>query len=151
MTTTTRIAGSVFSLGSSMTLLLDSHTVLWVTEDSPKLGRTARRRCDAALAAGELAIPTIVFYEIGRGLRRGRIEGPANIGDWRARILSMGVREVPVSANIAIRASDLENLSGDPIDRMIVATALVEEVSLMTADQRILDWAGRLHRPHARH
>lgn len=62
----------------------------------------------------------------------------------------MGVREVPLSAEIAIRASDLDNLSGDPLDRMIVATALVEEASLMTADQRILDWPGRLRRHDAR-
>jgi PIN domain nuclease of toxin-antitoxin system len=95
-------------------------------------------------------IPTIVFYEIGRGLRRGRIEGPGNVRDWRARILSMGVREVPLSADIATRASDLGNLSGDPIDRLIVATALVEQASLMTADQAILDWPGRLQRHDAR-
>src|SRR5258708_1302443 len=146
----TRIAGCAFSPGNSMTLLLDSHTVLWVTEDSPKLGRAARRRCDAALAAGELAIPTIVFYEVGRGLRRGRLRGPTSIRDWRARILSTGVHEIPLSAEIAIRASDLENLSGDPLDRLIVATTLVEEGSLMTADQPILDWSGRLQRHDAR-
>lgn len=133
-----------------MTLLLDSHTVLWATEDSPRLGRAARRRCDRALAAGELAIPTIVFYEIGRGLKRGRIEGPASVVDWRARILSLGVREVALSAEIAMRASDLENLPDDPIDRLIVATALVEEALLMTADQVILDWPGRLERQDAR-
>jgi len=62
----------------------------------------------------------------------------------------MGVREVLLSAEIAIRSSDLENLSGDPLDRLIVATALIEEASLMTADQRILDWPGRLHRQDAR-
>jgi len=133
-----------------MTLLLDSHTVLWVTEDSPNLGRAARRRCNAALAAGELAIPTIVFYEIERGLRRGRIRGPSSVSDWRSRILSLGVREVPLSADIAMRASDLENLSGDPLDRLIVATALVERAVLLTADQPILDWRGNLDRRNAR-
>jgi PIN domain nuclease of toxin-antitoxin system len=62
----------------------------------------------------------------------------------------MGVREVSLSAEIAIRAADLENLSGDPLDRLIVATALVEEAFLMTADQAILDWPGRLQRHDAR-
>ena len=116
----------------------------------PRLGKAARRRCDVALGAGELAIPTIVFYEIGRGLSRGRIEGPSSISEWRARILSMGVREVPLSAEIAIRASDLENLSRDPLDRLIVASALVERASLMTADLPILGWPGRLQRYDAR-
>jgi PIN domain nuclease of toxin-antitoxin system len=62
----------------------------------------------------------------------------------------MGVREISLSAEIAIRASELENLSRDPMDRLIIATALVEQASLMTADQAILDWSGRLQRHDAR-
>jgi PIN domain nuclease of toxin-antitoxin system len=58
----------------------------------------------------------------------------------------LGVREVPLSADIAIRASDLLNLSGDPLDRIIVATALVEQAVLLTADRRILDWPGQVQR-----
>ena len=127
-----------------MTLLLDTHTILWMTEQVPRLGRGARRRCDAALAASELAVPTIVFYEVGRALLRGRVEGPPSVRDWRARILSLGMREIPLSAEIAIRAADLENLRRDPCDRIIVATALVEDAVLLTADQPILKWSGRL-------
>ena len=132
-----------------MTLLLDTHPIVWLTEQVPRLGRAARRRCDAALAAGEIAVPAVVFYELGRGLSRGRIEGPGSVREWRMRLLSMGVREISLSAEIAIRASELENLSRDPMDRLIIATALVEQASLMTADQAILDWSGRLQRHDA--
>jgi PIN domain nuclease of toxin-antitoxin system len=45
-----------------------------------------------------------------------------------------------------MRAADLQNLSGDPLDRVIVATALVERAVLLTADQRILDWPGQVPR-----
>jgi PIN domain nuclease of toxin-antitoxin system len=83
-------------------------------------------------------------------LRSGRVGGSASVRDWRARILSLGVREISLSADIAIRASDLENLSGDPLDRLIVATALVERAVLLTADQPILDWRGNLDRRDAR-
>src|ERR1700704_2780053 len=110
-----------------MTLLLDTHTALWVTEDAPKLGRNARRACNAALAADEIAIPTIAYYEIGRLLRRGRVGPVSSVRDWRARILSLGVREVDLTAEIAVRASDLEDLPRDPIDRVVVASALVEQ------------------------
>jgi PIN domain nuclease of toxin-antitoxin system len=72
------------------------------------------------------------------------------VREWRTRILSLGVREVPLSADVAMRASDLENLSGDPSDRVIVATALVEQAVLVTADQRILEWRGELERRDAR-
>jgi PIN domain nuclease of toxin-antitoxin system len=133
-----------------MTLLLDTHTILWMTEQVPKLGRAARRSCDAALAAGELAIPTVAIFEIGWGLRRGRIEGPADVRAWRNRILSLGVREVGLSAEVAMTAMELEDLHGDPFDRVIVATALTEDAVLLTADRPLLAWPGRLHRQDAR-
>jgi len=50
----------------------------------------------------------------------------------------------------AIRASEIENLSGDPIDRIVVATALVEDAILLTADGSLLDWPGRMRRQDAR-
>ena len=80
---------------------------------------------------------------------RGRVEGPASVRDWRARILSLGAREVPLSAEIAMRAADLESLRRDPCDRIIVATALVEDAVLLTADRPILEWPGRLRRQDA--
>jgi PIN domain nuclease of toxin-antitoxin system len=61
----------------------------------------------------------------------------------------LGVRELPLSAELAIRASELEYLSGDPVDRFIVATALVEQAVLLTADALILSWAGPLRRQDA--
>jgi PIN domain nuclease of toxin-antitoxin system len=121
-----------------------------MTEQVPKLGRAARRSCDAALAAGELAIPTVVIFEIGWGLRRGRIEGPADVRAWRNRILSLGVREIGLSAEVAMAAVGLEDLHGDPFDRVIVATALTEDAVLLTADRPLLAWSGRLHRQDAR-
>jgi PIN domain nuclease of toxin-antitoxin system len=41
-----------------------------------------------------------------------------------------------------MRASDLDNLPGDPLDRIILATALVEDAILLTADSRLLEWPG---------
>jgi PIN domain nuclease of toxin-antitoxin system len=82
-------------------------------------------------------------------IKRGRIRSELSVREWRARILSLGVREVPLSAEIAIRTSDLENLPGDPFDRLIVGTALVEQATLLTADERILDWPGQLERQDA--
>lgn len=133
-----------------MTLLLDTHTILWLTEQVPRLGRVARRSCDDALAAAELAIPTIVVFELGWAMSRKRIEGPANLRDWRNRLQSLGVREIGLSAEIAMGALELEGMHGDPIDRIIVATALAHDAVLLTADRPILEWSGRLRRQDAR-
>jgi PIN domain nuclease of toxin-antitoxin system len=133
-----------------MTLLLDTHTMLWLTEQVPKLGRAARQKCDEALAANEIAVPTAIFFELGWGVRGGRIEGPESVRKWRDRLLTMGVREIALSAEIAMVAVKIEDLHGDPFDRFIVATAVVERATLLTADRAILAWPGQLQRIDAR-
>jgi PIN domain nuclease of toxin-antitoxin system len=132
-----------------MNLLLDTHTAVWVTLDAPRLGRAARRACNAALAADQLEIPTLVYYELSEVLKRRRIAGASSVREWRNRILSLGIREVELTAEVAIRASDLENLPGDPFDRLIVATALIQEAVLLTADKPILSWRGPVERQDA--
>jgi PIN domain nuclease of toxin-antitoxin system len=72
-----------------------------------------------------------------------------SVRDWRARILASGAREVAVTSEIAMRAADLENLPGDPIDRLIIATALVERATVLTADEGLLAWPGALGRQDA--
>jgi PIN domain nuclease of toxin-antitoxin system len=91
----------------------------------------------------------VAFFELSGLLKRGRIRSQLSAREWRARILSLGVREVPLSAEMAMRASDLENLPGDPFDRLIVGTALVEQATLLTADEPILAWPGGLQRQDA--
>ena len=133
-----------------MILLLDTHAVLWMTEDLPSLGKAARKACNAAFADDDIAVPSIVFYEAGYLLRRGRIAGPPTAREWRGRLLSLGMREKPLSAEIALLAAELDELHGDPIDRIIVATALVEDAVLLTADRSILEWKGKMRRQDAR-
>ena len=69
--------------------------------------------------------------------------------DWRRRLLSQGIREVGLTAEIALTAFGLDDLHGDPVDRIIVATALIEDAVLLTADKAILEWSGRLRRQDA--
>jgi PIN domain nuclease of toxin-antitoxin system len=133
-----------------MTLLLDTHTVIWMAEGLPDLGKIARQTCSAALAANEIAVPVIAFYELGRLLVRGRVTGPPAVDEWRRRLVALGVREIPVSSEIAMNAAQLSNLHLDPIDRIIVATTLAEDAVLLTADGQILGWPGELKRQDAR-
>ena len=62
----------------------------------------------------------------------------------------MGVAEVPVGGEIAVVGGELPNLHGDPADRLIIATAIVQGAELLTADERILDWQSPLRRIDAR-
>jgi len=83
-------------------------------------------------------------------VKRRRIAGPGSASGWRARLVTLDVQEVPVSAEIATRAAELDELRGGPIDRIIVATAIVEGALLLAADRTILDWPGSMRRQDAR-
>jgi PIN domain nuclease of toxin-antitoxin system len=65
-------------------------------------------------------------------------------------LLDSGVTELPLTGEIAIRAVDLGNLPDDPADRFIVATAIVHNAILITADERLLAWKHSLKRQDAR-
>jgi PIN domain nuclease of toxin-antitoxin system len=69
--------------------------------------------------------------------------------DWHAAVRALGVRELPLLTEIAIRASEIENLPGDPVDRIVVASALVEDAVLLTTDGGLLDWPGQVRRQDA--
>ena len=78
-------------------------------------------------------------------IEKGQLELDTDLLSWRRVFLDAGISEVPVDGGIAARAGLLPLLHGDPADRLIVATALNSH-QLVTADRRILDWSGNLHR-----
>ncbi|HJU05270.1 MAG TPA: PIN domain-containing protein [Nitrospiraceae bacterium] len=68
---------------------------------------------------------------------------------WRADLLAAGLIEWPIDGDIAILAADRESLHKDPADRFIAATAIVQRATLLTADERLLEWQHALKRHNA--
>jgi PIN domain nuclease of toxin-antitoxin system len=64
-------------------------------------------------------------------------------------LLDTGVVELALTGDIALLAVELKNLHGDPADRFIVATALMHDATLITADARLLRWRGKVKRHNA--
>ncbi|MBV9834958.1 MAG: type II toxin-antitoxin system VapC family toxin [Alphaproteobacteria bacterium] len=133
-----------------MRLLLDTHAIIWLTQDEPRLGQKARAACESAFAASDLLISTVTYYEIVDLVRKKRLERVIDVEQWRQRLLQIGVVEIPVSGAIAVSAARLEEFHKDPWDRIIVATALAETSAVVTADEDILDWRGTVERVDAR-
>ena len=129
--------------------LLDTQAILWLRLGDLKLGPHARRQIEQAWQSYELAVSAISFWEVAMLKAKGRIRFHEDIDLWRREQLAQGVVEIPVDGNIAVRAGLLQDIHGDPADRIIVATAL-EGHRLVTADQRMLDWPGSLSRLDAR-
>lgn len=74
-----------------------------------------------------------------------RLSLKQTIDSWRDDLLARGLIEIPVDGLIGIRAAGLLNLTADPADRLIVATAL-GGATLATADKNLLAWDSDLSR-----
>jgi len=127
-------------------VILDTHTLLWVDRNDPKLGSMARLQIEVAWRAGLLAVSAISFWEATMLAERDRISLPTSPERWRANWLRAGLVEVPIDGWIALQSCQLTNFHRDPADRFIVATALDRDLPLMTADKKILKWEGTLSR-----
>ena len=128
-------------------LLLDTHVWLWLVAGSSDLSMEARHTISGAATAGTLRIAAISLWEIALLASRGRIVLGKSIGLWLEEALAdPGPAIDPLSPQIAIESYALPDVfHRDPADRLIVATARVANATLMTRDQRILEYAGRGH------
>ncbi len=123
-------------------VLLDTHVLIWIDEANNKLGQIAKGVVDDALLSGRLAVASISFWEIAMLVQKKRVSISLELDIWRIELLQNGLRELLINGSIAIRAGQLQQMHGDPADRLIVATALEHSATLVTADQKILDWQG---------
>ena len=131
-------------------IILDTHALIWLDQGVSALGESARQQANAALREEALAIATISFWEIATLCRRGRLKIGQPIAIWRRSLFDLGLQEVPLDGEAAIVAGELEGLHGDPSDRIIIATSMLSNATLLTADKGILDWHGSLKRIDAR-
>ena len=126
-------------------ILLDTHVLVWLLSDDRRIGEQAREAVDLSWAKGEAAVSAITFWEVAMLQNSRRLSLLADIGAWRKSLLEEGLVEIAVDGEVGIRAGLLQDLHGDPADRLIVATAL-EGHQLVTADLRLLEWPGKLSR-----
>ncbi|MDF3075578.1 MAG: PilT protein domain protein [Alphaproteobacteria bacterium] len=129
-----------------MKTLLDTHALIWLMEGSERLGKRAAAAIDRARQAGEAAVSAITFWEVAVLEQRRRVGIDRTLAAWRRAVLDAGILEIPIGGEIALQAGALGDALRDPGDRFIVATALREDRVLVTADQAILDWQGKLGR-----
>lgn len=117
-------------------IVLDTHAWIWWTSEPARLGRRAQR---ALKTARRIGVPAICCLEVARLAARGRIRLDRPVLEWMFDALAMPrVELIPLTPAIATRAADLPaEFPGDPADRLIAATALVEHGSVITKDTRI--------------
>ena len=113
-------------------LLLDTHTLLWWLEDSPKLDEAAYQAI--ADPRNEVFVSAASLWEIAIKQMLGKLRAPDHLG---ATVTREGFVEIPVSFFHAEQAGKLPLLHKDPFDRMLVAQAQAEGLSIITRDANI--------------
>lgn len=119
-------------------ILVDTHVVVWLAFDQTRISKKARVAIDEARQAGRgLAISDISLLELTMLSNKGRIHLEISLESFLTEIERRFI-VLPISGRICVRALTLPpSYPKDPADRIIGATALVEGLSLLTADREI--------------
>jgi PIN domain nuclease of toxin-antitoxin system len=117
-------------------LLLDTHVVLWWHAGGTRLSPAAAR---AIRTAEEILISPLTCWEIATLARLGRIELDRDAVAWARALVSL---ERVTAANLSPEASAVagslgDSFPGDPIDRLLYATAIDHRVPLISKDERL--------------
>jgi PIN domain nuclease of toxin-antitoxin system len=120
---------------AGLRLLLDTHIWLWSLQNRENLGRRVQR--ELRDPANELWLSPISTFEALTLNAKGRIRLHGDLTDWVARA-TVPFHEAPLTHEIALVARQLQLLHQDPADRLLVATAQVLDLTLVTADSKLL-------------
>jgi PIN domain nuclease of toxin-antitoxin system len=115
-----------------MNFLLDTHLLVWTTAQSGKLSDAARRIISDPGNRLYFSVVSVWEVAIKRGLRRPQFTIEPHI--LRRELIDRGYIELPVIGTHTLAIGNLPLLHKDPFDRMLVAQALTEGITLLTVD-----------------
>ncbi len=115
---------------------------MWASEEPEKLGKKSRSQL--VDTRHSLYVSAVSTLEIARLAAHGQLTLSSSVASWCERAKrALGASSVEVNDEIAIDAYSLPGrFHADPADRLLVATARVRGLRLLTADARILAYAG---------
>ena len=123
-------------------MLLDTHTWIWLFQGSTELSENVIVKINQIGSQGKVFISAISVWELSMLVAKGRVTLSKSIHQWVEDSLSQpGVNLSLLTPAIAIESSFLPGeFHGDPADRIIVATARLNNLILLTRDRKILQY-----------
>ena len=117
-----------------MRLLLDTHVWLWWSQDAPELSRPARRAI--ANPANQCWLSTASAWEMALKISNGKLRLEGDLEDFLpSQMAENGFAFLPIDVRHVARTVKLPFHHRDPFDRLIVAQALVEGLTVVSADE----------------
>ena len=115
-------------------IILDTHIWIWWVNNEPSLKAGWRNLIDNA---PDIGVSAISCFEVAWLEKHSRIKLPTSRNTWfQKALVGSGITLIPISAEIAWAAVDLQEHHSDPQDRIIIATAITLGCKLMSADQK---------------
>lgn len=128
-------------------ILLDTHVWLWHISGEETLSHRIINLIDTAASRHELFISAISVWEIAMLANKRKIVLNTSCLSWINASLSLpGITLIPLSPEIAVESCQLpDNFHGDPTDRILAATAKIENLTLITRDKKLLVYGAKKH------
>lgn len=116
--------------------MLDTHVWIWMVSDPDRLSARAKKEIDNEK---KLGISAISCWEFATLVEKGKITIDRSPLEWiEQSIADFGIELLPLTPAISVRSCHLgPGFPGDPADRIIVATTMIQAVPLITKDEKI--------------
>ncbi len=119
-----------------MRLLLDTHVFLWCIKNDRRLSKMARAKITHA---SDVYISSASIWEAMIKIKLKKLD--ANIDQMVESIVESGFLELPITAQHAAAISRLPDIHRDPFDRLLIAQAIVEPLTFLTADAELKNYS----------
>ena len=124
-----------------MRYLLDTCALIWLGMGGGDLSADAKRRITVA---SSLYYSSISVWEIARLQKEGKIVIPVDAEEFFADLAELyGLSAIPPNDEIMLRAANLPDFHKDPADRIIIATALIGGMPIVTGDNKFSQYGVR--------
>ena len=118
-----------------MNILLDTHALIWFFDDDKRLSKTAR---EAIFAPDNMIYVSIAsLWEIGIKLSTGKLNSDAGLDGFIEAVDKNGFAPLAISPDHIKVVTELPFIHRDPFDRILIAQAKVENMTIMTVDENI--------------
>jgi PIN domain nuclease of toxin-antitoxin system len=123
-----------------MKLLLDTHLLLWVSGAPERLSKKTKALLNQP--ENDLFFSAANLWEIAIKQGLGRQDFKVNARALHQGLLENGYHELPILTQHAIAIDSLPAIHKDPFDRILIAQAIIEEMTLLTADTLVAQYPG---------
>jgi PIN domain nuclease of toxin-antitoxin system len=123
-----------------MKLLLDTHLLIWTAGNVRKLSKTARELIEDR--DNDIAFSAVSIWEIAIKYALEKPDFDVDPHLVRRGCLDNGLTELAMTSEHAIIVASLPRIHNDPFDRLLVAQAMSEGITLLTADETIAQYRG---------